>query len=155
MENVTDANIIVAVKMTNDKDGYPTYDTVFYHLNQNYEEKCQLSYKNQTHGVCKIVTHRLATRFTLRFRACWRRGICTDYSNWQTVWTLPPRKRTSQFIKVNCILDIVKPGKTQAKWSITFTSRMEVRRTACTSHVIALIQTLKSEHVSQGKFNLK
>ncbi len=110
VENVTDANIIVAVKMSNGKDGYPSYDTVFYQLNQNDKEKCQLSYKNQTHDICKIVTHRLATRFTLRLRACWRRSVCTDYSNWQTVWTLPPRKRTSQFIKVNCILDIVKPG---------------------------------------------
>ncbi len=104
VEGVTDANIIVAVKKTDRNDGYPTYGTVFYQLKQGKKETCQLSYKNQTHDFCKIVTHRLATKFTLRFRACKKGGGCTDYSSWQTVWTEPPSKHTPQFNKVNCIL---------------------------------------------------
>ncbi len=101
VEGVTDANIIVAVKKTDGNDGYPTYGTVYYQLNQGEEASCLISHKNQTHDICKIVTHRLATKFTLRFRACSTWGGCTDYSSWQTVWTEPPCKHTPQ---VNCVV---------------------------------------------------
>ncbi len=112
VQRVTDANIIVAVKKTDGNDGYPTYGTVYYQLNQGNEASCTISHKNRTHDICKIVTHRLATKFVLRFRACNKFGFighqwggCTDYSSWQTVWTEPPSKHTPQLIKVNCVLD--------------------------------------------------
>ncbi len=109
VEGVTDANIIVAVKKTDRNDGYPTYGTVYYQLNQGKEATCSISHKNQTHDICKIVTHRLATKFTLRFRTCsihkiWRSYTYGDYSSWQTVWTEPPSKHTPQLIKVNCVV---------------------------------------------------
>ncbi len=112
VEGVTDASIIVAVKKTDGNNGYPTYGTVYYQLNQGNEASCSVSHKNQTHDICKIVTHRLATKFTLRFRACntfgplgnkWR--LCTGNSSRQTVWTEPPSKHTPQLIEVNCVLD--------------------------------------------------
>ncbi len=110
VEGVTNANIIVAVKKTNQKDGNPTYNAVNYQLKPGKEETCRLSHKNKTHDICKIVTHRLAKKLTVRLRACkifMSESLhCTDYSSWQTVWTLPPRKRSSQLINVTCILDM-------------------------------------------------
>ncbi len=105
VESVTDANIIVAVKRTDGNDGYPTHETVYYQLNQGKEASCTISHKNQTHDVCKIVTHRLATKFMVRLRACQKGAHCTDYSSWQTAWTLPPSKQTPQLMRVNFALD--------------------------------------------------
>ncbi len=48
VEGATDANIIVAVKKTDGNDGYPTYGTVYYQLNQGEEARCLISHKNQT-----------------------------------------------------------------------------------------------------------
>ncbi len=112
VENGADSSIKVAVKKTNWTDSYPTYNTGYYQLNQDNEASCTFSHKNQTHEICKIFTHRLATKFTLRFRACKKSGACTHYSSWQTVWTLPPSKHTPQFNKVNFI-----PDKAQIVWS--------------------------------------
>ncbi len=95
VECATDSSIILAVKTTNWKEEYPTYNTVYYQLNQDKEEMCRLSHKNQTHYICKIVTYRLATKFTVRLRACEEWDGCLDYSRWHTVWTLPPSKQTS------------------------------------------------------------
>ncbi len=104
VETVRGSNIIVAVKKTNPKDGYPTYGTGFYQLNQGKETSCSISHKNQTHGICEIFTHRLATKFTLHFDACKNGGGCTGYFTW-TVWTLPPSKQAPQFNKINLIPD--------------------------------------------------
>ncbi len=105
VETVRGSNIIVAVKKTDGHDGYPTYDTVYYQLNQGQEATCSISHKNQTHDICKIVAHRLATRFMVRLRTCRKLVGCTDYSSWQTVWTLPPSKQTPQLMRVNSALD--------------------------------------------------
>ncbi len=105
VEGGTDANILVAVKKTNGKDGHPMYDTVYYQLNSGNEETCRLSHQNHTHDICKIFTHRLATKFTLSLRVCKKWGGCSDYSSLQTVWTLPPSKQNPQLMRVKSALD--------------------------------------------------
>ncbi len=95
VDRVTATSIIAALKRTQKTDGYPAYGYVFYNLNDEGDQDCQISGLNQTHDTCTINALQSVTKYTVRFRACYYyryRSDCTAYSRSQTVLTIPLSK---------------------------------------------------------------